>query len=63
MQGKNIKKAEKLLRKLRNRIDILDDQQKSIKYCQRAIIKVKKYLGYDKPKKSPDPCWLSAYFL
>ncbi len=58
----NIKKAERLLSKLRRRVDFLEDGGRSIKPTQRAIQRVKKLYGFDKPSSS-EPKWLSVYEL
>ena len=57
----NIKKAEQLLSRLRRRrVDFLDDGGRSIKPTQRAIQRVKKLYGFDKPSHNT-PKWLSVY--
>ena len=58
----NIQKAEKLISKLRRRVDFLDDGGRSIKPTQRAIQRVKKLYGLDKPSRK-EPTWLSVYEL
>lgn len=56
----NIKKAEQLLSRLRRRVDFLDDGGRSIKPTRRAIQRVKKLYGFDKPGRY-EPKWLSVY--
>ena len=56
----NIKKAEQLLSRLRRRVDFLDDGGRSIKPTHRAIQRVKKLYGFDKPSRYA-PKWLSVY--
>lgn len=58
----NIKKAEKLISRLRRRVDFLYDGGRSIKPTQRAIKRVKMLYGFDKPSRK-EPAWLSAYEL
>lgn len=58
----NIRKAEKLISKLRRRVDFLDDGGRSIKPTQRAIKRVKALYGFDKPSHK-EPKWLSVYEL
>lgn len=58
----NTTKAEHLLSKLRRRVDFLDDGGRSIKPTQRAIQRVKKLYGFDKPSRY-EPKWLSVYEL
>ena len=58
----NTKKAEKLISKLRRRVDFLYDGGRSIKPTQRAIQRVKKLYGFDKPSRK-EPTWLSVYEL
>lgn len=57
---RNEDKARALLRRLRSRIDWLEDGGKSIATTQRAIVRVKKLYGFDKVV-SRTPCWLSVY--
>lgn len=58
----NIQKAEKLISKLRRRVDFLEDGGRSIKPTQRAIKRVKALYGFDKPSRK-EPAWLSVYEL
>lgn len=58
----NIQKAEKLISKLRRRVDFLEDGGRSIKPTQRAIKRVKALYGFDKPSRYA-PKWLSVYEL
>lgn len=58
----NTKKAEHLLSRLRRRVDFLEDGGRSIKPTTRAIVRVKKLYGFDKPSRK-DPKWLSVYEL
>lgn len=56
----NIQKAEKLISRLRRRVDFLEDGGRSIKPTQRAIKRVKELYGFDKPSRY-EPKWLSVY--
>ena len=58
----NTKKAEQLISKLRRRVDFLYDGGRSIRPTQRAIQRVKKLYGFDKPSRK-EPAWLSVYEL
>ena len=58
----NIKKAEQLISRLRRRVDFLDDGGRSIEPTTRAIVRVKKLYGLDKPSRK-EPTWLSVYEL
>lgn len=59
----NIQKAEKLISKLRRRrVDFLYDGGRSIEPTTRAIVRVKKLYGLDKPSRK-EPTWLSVYEL
>lgn len=58
----NTKKAEQLISKLRRRVDFLYDGGRSIKPTQRAIQRVKKLYGFDKPSRKEHK-WLSVYEL
>ena len=58
----NIKKAEQLISRLRRRVYFLDDGGRSIEPTTRAIVRVKKLYGLDKPSRK-EPTWLSVYEL
>lgn len=59
---RNEAKARRLLSALRKRVDFLYDGGRSIKPTQRAIQRVKKLYGFDKPSRK-EHTWLSVYEL